>query len=330
LSAKVFFYYSRVYELGGSFDQVRAKLFSLHRTAVLRHNLEGQVSLLNLLLRNFLTYNLYDQANKLVSNVEFKESHAASNEIARHYYYQGRILSIDPEKYGQAYEYLQQALRKAPSQGARGFRVAVLKWSVIVQLLMGDIPERPLFHQKGLIVPLAPYMQLTQAVRFGDLVAFKNCLKKHNDTFARDKTLNLILCLRNNVLKTGLRKINLSYSRISLDDIAAKLQLDSTEDAEFIVAKAIKEKIIDATIHHAQRFVTSNETLDVYATKEPQEQFHLRTDFFLKIHNDAMKAMRYIPDSGKKKVDDDLSQTLKDEEDLVAALAEDDDGDDFF
>lgn len=32
--------------------------------------------------------------------------------------------------------------------------------------------------------------------------------------------------------------INLSYSRISLSDIAQKLQLDSPEDAEFIVAKA--------------------------------------------------------------------------------------------
>lgn len=330
LSAKIYFYYSRVYELLGNFESVRPKLFSLHRTAVLRHNLEGQVSLLNLLLRNFLAYNLYDQANKLVSNVEFKESHAASNEIARHYYYQGRILSIDPEKYPQAYEYLQQALRKAPSQGARGFRVAVLKWSVIVQLLMGEIPERPLFMQRGLIVALQPYMQLTQAVRFGDMIAFQACLKDHNDTFIRDKTLNLIHRLRNNVLKTGLRKINLSYSRISLKDIASKLQLDSEEDAEFIVAKAIKEKIIDAKIHHAEGFVSSNETLDVYSTKEPQEQFHLRTDFFLKIHNDAMKAMRYIPDSGKKKADDDITQTLKDEEDLLAALAEDDDGDDFF
>lgn len=31
--------------------------------------------------------------------------------------------------------------------------------------------------------------------------------------------------------------ISLSYSRISLADIAQKLQLDSPEDAEFIVAK---------------------------------------------------------------------------------------------
>lgn len=36
--------------------------------------------------------------------------------------------------------------------------------------------------------------------------------------------------------------ISLSYSRISLADIAQKLQLDSPEDAEFIVAKvAVQE-----------------------------------------------------------------------------------------
>ena len=39
------------------------------------------------------------------------------------------------------------------------------------------------------------------------------------------------------MIKAGVRMINLSYSRISLVDIAQKLQLDSAEDAEFIVAK---------------------------------------------------------------------------------------------
>lgn len=37
----------------------------------------------------------------------------------------------------------------------------------------------------------------------------------------------------------GVRMISLSYSRISLADIAQKLQLDSPEDAEFIVAKVV-------------------------------------------------------------------------------------------
>lgn len=39
------------------------------------------------------------------------------------------------------------------------------------------------------------------------------------------------------VCVSGVRMISLSYSRISLADIAQKLQLDSPEDAEFIVAK---------------------------------------------------------------------------------------------
>lgn len=39
------------------------------------------------------------------------------------------------------------------------------------------------------------------------------------------------------LLPAGVRMISLSYSRISLADIAQKLQLDSPEDAEFIVAK---------------------------------------------------------------------------------------------
>jgi hypothetical protein len=39
----------------------RSHLLALHRTAVLRHDEYGQETLLNLLLRNYLHYNLYDQ-----------------------------------------------------------------------------------------------------------------------------------------------------------------------------------------------------------------------------------------------------------------------------
>ena len=83
----------------------------------------------------------------------------------------------------------------------------------------------------------------------GDLDAFKNVVNTNNESFKEDKTFTLIQVfefsflksfiqrLRHNVIKTGLRKINTSYSRISFDDICAKLHLESSEDAEFIVAK---------------------------------------------------------------------------------------------
>lgn len=51
--------------------------------------------------------------------------------------------------------------------------------------------------------------------------------------------------LGHNVIKTGLRKISLSYSRISLVDIASKLTLDDAASAEFVCAKAIKDGVIE-------------------------------------------------------------------------------------
>ena len=51
---------------------------------------------------------------------------------------------------------------------------------------------------------------------------------------------NLIVRLRHNVIRAGLRRISLAYSRISLADVASKLGLPNVEDTESIVAKAIR------------------------------------------------------------------------------------------
>jgi hypothetical protein len=62
-------------------------------------------------------------------------------------------------------------------------------------------------------------------------------LENFGPKFQGEHTYTLIIRLRHNVIKTGVRMINLSYSRISLSSIANKLTLDSPEDAEYIVAK---------------------------------------------------------------------------------------------
>ena len=86
----------------------------------------------------------------------------------------------------------------------------------------------------------------------GNLGKFTDTLSKYGEKFRADHTYTLIIRLRHNVIKTGIRMINMSYSKISLSDIAQKLQLDSPEDAEYIVAKAIRDNVIDATINHEQ------------------------------------------------------------------------------
>ena len=86
-------------------------------------------------------------------------------------------------------------------------------------------------------VALHPYLQLTQAVKSGDLVRFADVVKNFADQFNTDHTYTLIMRLHHNVVKTAVRTISLAYSKITFADIAQKLLLDSPEDAEFIVAK---------------------------------------------------------------------------------------------
>ncbi|KAF3796497.1 putative 26S proteasome non-ATPase regulatory subunit 3 [Nymphaea thermarum] len=327
LAARLYFYYSYSYELTGSLSEIRGNLLALHRMATLRRDELGQETLLNLLLRNYLHYNLYDQAEKLRSKTPRFEAHS-NQQFCRYLYYLGRIRTIQLE-YTDAKESLLQAARKAPV-GARGFRIQCSKWAVIVRLLLGEIPERTVFMQSGMKKALRPYFELTNAVRIGDLELFRNVAEKYVQQFSTDRTNNLIVRLRHNVIRTGLRNISISYSRISLADVAAKLRLDSATpvaDAECIVAKAIRDGAIDATIDHGNGYMLSKETGDVYSTNEPQLAFHTRIAFCLNMHNEAVRALRFPPNAHKKEKEsaEKRRERQQQEQELAKHIAEEDD-----
>lgn len=62
-------------------------------------------------------------------------------------------------------------------------------------------------------------------MRLGNIKEFNDVLKEYSDAFNNDKTLTLIVRLRQNVIKTAIRQISLTYSRIFIKDIASKLQV---------------------------------------------------------------------------------------------------------
>eukprot|EP00112_Aurelia_sp_Birch-Aquarium-sp1_P011208 Seg236.5 transcript_id=Seg236.5/GoldUCD/mRNA.D3Y31 product="26S proteasome non-ATPase regulatory subunit 3" protein_id=Seg236.5/GoldUCD/D3Y31 len=327
LAAVCFFHYSRSYEALGRLKEIRGFLQGRFRNSTLHHDEEGQATILNLLLRNFLHYNLYDQADKLVSKSTFPES-ASNNEWARFLYYLGLIKAIQLD-YSEADKHLSNAIRKAPQNTAVGFKQTVHRLSVVVQLLLGEIPDIKTFREAILKKTLVPYLKLTQAVRTGDLKLFNSVIEQYKEKFHAEKTYTLIIRLRHNVIKTGVRMISLSYSRISLSDIAKKLLLDSAEDAEFIVSKAIRDGVIEATINHAEGYVQSKENTDVYSTTEPQNAFHQRISFCLDIYNQSVKAMRYPPKAYNKNLETLEEQREREKQDLEYAKEIADEDDDF-
>jgi len=270
------------------------------------------------ILRNYLHYNLYNQADKFQLNASFPESRS-SDQHARYLYYLGKINTLQLH-YSEAFSNVNQAIRKAPQKTAVGFQQQANKLLVIIQLLMGEIPERSTFHIKHLRRSLIPYFKLTQAVRIGDVTEFAAVVEKFKRGFVRDGIYSLIVRLRHNVIKTALRRINISYSRISIRDIWDKLKLGSEEDAEYIVAKAIHDGVIDATINRKDGYLYSKEVPDVYSTSDPQSALNKRIQFCLDIRNDAVKAMRYPPGSHKSQAelaeeDRERKEREKEEED---------------
>ncbi|KAA3676445.1 26S proteasome regulatory subunit N3 [Paragonimus westermani] len=324
LASRCYYYHSRSYELVGRLEAVRPFLHARLCTATIRSNSDTQAVLINLLLRNYLHYQLHEQAYKLVSRVVFPEQ-APNNEWARYLYYIGRIKAIQLE-YSAAHDHLVSALRKAPQHTAVGFKQALHKLNTVVELLLGDQPDRSIFRQASFKAALQPYFQLTQSIHAGDLARFSEVVRVHGAQFSADRTYTLIIRLRHNVIKTGVRRISLSYSRISLASIAEKLQLGNSKDAEYIVAKAIRDGVIDASINHEQQYVTTKETLDLYSTREPFNQFHQRIRFCLGIHNQAVKAMRYPPKQYSKDMESAEERREREQQELESAkeLSEDD------
>ena len=80
----------------------------------------------------------------------------------------------------------------------------------------------------------------------------------------------LILRLQNNVIKTVLQTISLACTRIKFKDVSMNLKLDSKEDEEYVVAKAIRDGVIEAQLDQLGRWMVSKEVNDTYSTSKPQ------------------------------------------------------------
>ncbi|KAK4539307.1 hypothetical protein LTR36_000800 [Oleoguttula mirabilis] len=300
IGAKAYFYYALFHE---NLDPkppskqspaiaIRPTLLAALRSAVLRKDAETQSAVTVLLLRNYISTADITQADLLVAQTHFPAS-AANNQVCRYLYYLGRIRAIQLA-YTQAHAHLESATRKSPTTGpAAGFYQQATKLLIVVELLMGDIPTRTLFRQPALEAALYPYFKLVQAVRVGDLDAYLKCVSANEAQFRQDGTYTLTLRLRQNVIKTGVRMLSLSYSRISLRDICTRLNISSEESAEYITAKAIRDGVIEASLDHQQGHLVTTPAKDAYSTTEPSEAFHMRIEALLGMRDECVMAMRY-------------------------------------
>lgn len=305
---KVYYYLALAEEKQGILDE--RPYMQWYRQACLRHDTYSQCSLINIILRIMLLKRRTESAHQFASKIEFPNT-TAYHELARYHYYLGRINAVQLN-YSDSMDNLTQAQRKAPENTGIGFKLAVQKLKVVVELLIGEIPSRKiLVETKG----MRPYLELVRAVKSGELERYHQAIEANQNTFENDMNLTLIARLRHIVIKIGLRRINIAYSAISLGDLAGKVGLPLS-DTEYIVAKAIRDNVIEGFIDHEQSVLKSKPLEDAYTTFDPQQAISKRINFCMDLRNDAVRAMQPQVDRKVENPADDLGEpTLSDEED---------------
>eukprot|EP01083_Nonionella_stella_P102991 293749_1 len=323
LSSRLYQFYALCQQRMGknTFDNAfRLFLFDNYSVACLQQNENAQAILIVLILQCYVSNSLYNLAHKFVEKAEFPSS-AESQYFARYHFYRGCIDCVELN-YSDSLYHLEQSIRRAPQTGAYGFKIASTRWLIVIQLLMGDIPDRNVFKPRfdgndrnnpQLNEAFAPFLRITQCVREGDLKRYEGVLNEYRQLFIECGLSKILLRLRHNVIKTGLRKINKSYSAISLQDVANKLALASADNAYFIVAKAIRDGVIQAKIDYRNKYLQSTQSQDIYATTQVYKNYAQRTKFCLQIRNNAVKNLRYPP-----KDDEDHEKEKKEEDEFVS------------
>jgi 26S proteasome regulatory subunit N3 len=309
--SKLLRYYSLTASSVG--ENIRYQLMHLHHQLTVVSSCDGAATCVNLLLQLLTDAKEVEAASALLANTTFP-TNASNNALVRNLYYTGVIKALQLS-YSEAHTSLQSCLRKAPSCGDKTacFRGQCTVMSVVVQLLMGDIPSRDTFNDKDTHELCKPYLQLTQAVRSGVIDTFHQVVDKYKEVFKSDNTLSLIQRLQHTVVKAGLRRLSLSYSRISLDVISQRLGIPQSS-AGYVVAKAILDGVIDGKIDHAAKCLVCNERDDIYTTSVPTTTLHRRIAFTLNVYNDAVMGMRYPDkDDWEKEQDEKRKKKTKDD-----------------
>ena len=275
--SKIYYYSGFIYERVGELNDFVPQFLDAYRAAAHRNDEQTQATVINYILRSYIKDHLYTQAANFIEICSLPEN-VSSNQQARNLYYEAKIQAIQL-KYPEAQAHVIQAIRKASEFTGKAFRVQAIKLRIIVTLLMGEIPDRGIFSDPETKNDLYPYYIIVRRVREGNIEEFMKVVAEYEDLFKKNDNYNLLIRLRHNVIKFGLRKINASYSRISLSDVKEKLGLESVKETESIVTKAIRDKVINAVIDREAGELKTNEVADVYSSNQPQIQLDKRIRF---------------------------------------------------
>lgn len=279
-------------------------LLSMHQTyttillSMLRqHCLKGEWALCG---------NLLNLTKRTTATEQWKKKVPASLQARLHYYHS--LTLAHQAKYEDARLEVLMAQRLAPhAKLSVGFEQHLQRLSLVVDLLLMDIPSRSVFRLPKMerMLKDGGYLCLTRAVRVGDFACYEQLLEDKDSCFRRDSLHVLVGLLERNVLCSGLKRIIKAYGRIGIIDITRKLGLPSTDRTLEMVKASINDNTLpgchleskESSLADNVVLVVGEEVLQ-YRTSQPTKAFIERIQTLTELSRHCRMSMQYPEEGG--------------------------------
>ena len=170
------------------------------------------------------------------------------------YYYGGMIYACI-KQFDRAANFFENVVT-VPATATSAIAIEAYKKYVLVKLISGTIPSNQLPNYTSRNVQQtvkslcgAQYTELFNLFNNGTLTQFDEFVNRHRDQYARDRNLGLIKQTRNAFICNSIQQLTKTFLTVSLKDLANRVQLQSTNEAEKYLIDMIENGQIFASIN---------------------------------------------------------------------------------
>ena len=170
------------------------------------------------------------------------------------YYYGGMIYACI-KQFDRAANFFENVVT-VPATATSAIAIEAYKKYVLVKLISGSIPSNQLPNYTSRNVQQtvkslcgAQYTELFNIFNNGTLTQFDEFVNRHRDQYARDRNLGLIKQTRNAFICNSIQQLTKTFLTVSLKDLATRVQLQSTSEAERYLIDMIENGQIFASIN---------------------------------------------------------------------------------
>lgn len=296
LNDYLFYKYLNSIELQNVFDKEKPRLYSLLKEL---QNSKKELLFCNLytfMMRNLLFSRQLREMFLLMKNCFYPEQ--------IHFVHYTKYLFYKGVFYGRmgklhlAYKFIGEALRKAPekrgknySKGLEKYLLFVKKHLIVLELLLNDTPSPKMFEEEP---KLWQYKKLVKLVLNGYTEQFENLLTKEKTNFQNDLVYPLMKQMHSIVIRNGLKKLSLAYTKISSNDILKKIHISKEENFELnsFLTKS-KEHIENFAIDQKNEIIEFVKTKEVYSDFKIREMLLSRVKHLNSLDEQVIKSLRY-------------------------------------